>query len=101
MDSSFPRRAPVWHFFVIRPVKRGLVLPGAVAVEQFPSLCFGSRGVVEIESQWTARKREQLWVVPQVIGSQNPRPVSAQNAETRTGQPRVRFIRKGWASPQP
>ncbi len=70
------------------PVKRGLVS----SPEQWPWSSFrhyvsGVGGVVEVESRWTARKREQLGDVPQVIGSQNPRPVSAQNAETRTGQP--------------
>jgi putative transposase len=44
----------------------------------------GIEGVVEIESQWTARKREQMGVVVG-IGSQNPRPV-AENA-TRAGHP--------------
>jgi hypothetical protein len=46
-----------------------------------------AEGVVEIESQWTARKRELLGVVPQITGSQIPRPVPAQNAGTRTGHP--------------
>jgi hypothetical protein len=31
---------------------------GGLALEQFPSLCGGEIGVVEIESEWTARKRE-------------------------------------------
>ena len=43
-------------------------------------------GVVEIESQWRARKREQMGVAVG-IGSQNPRPV-AENA-TRAGHPRI------------
>jgi putative transposase len=70
------------------PVRRGLVS----SPEQWPWSSFrhyvsGVEGVVEIESQWTARKREQRGVVPRVIGCQSPRPVSAPNAETRTGQP--------------
>jgi hypothetical protein len=44
----------------------------------------GVEGMVEIESQWMAWKREQLGVV---LGmeSQNPCPVPAQDADTRTG----------------
>jgi len=50
----------------------------------------GAEGVVEIESQWTARKRERMGVMPQVVvQSQIPRPVTAKDAVTRTGQPRV------------
>jgi putative transposase len=71
------------------PVKRGLV----ASPEQWPWSSFrqyvsGFEGVVEIESQWTARRREQFGVVPRIIGDQNPRPVSPQNGATRTGQPR-------------
>jgi hypothetical protein len=47
----------------------------------------GVEGVVETERSGTARKREQMGVVAG-IGSQNPRPVSAKNADTRTGHPR-------------
>jgi hypothetical protein len=43
--------------------------------------------VVEIELQWTARNRERMGVVVG-IGSQNPRPVSAKNADTTTGPAR-------------
>jgi hypothetical protein len=67
----------------------------------------GVEGAVEIESQWTARKREPLGVTPPLVHrDQNPRPfgklragsVSAKDAETRTGHPR-RVSGKGWASP--
>jgi hypothetical protein len=69
------------------PVKRGLVRnPEDWAWSSFRHYVSGFEGVVEIESQWTARKREQMGEVG--IGSQNPRPVSAQNADTRTGHPR-------------
>jgi putative transposase len=73
------------------PVRRGLV----TSPEQWPWSSFrhylsGADGIVEIESQWAARKREQLAVAqPLVPQSQPPRPVSAKNAETRTGHPRV------------
>ena len=74
------------------PVRRGLVS----CPEQWPWSSFrhyvsGAEGVVEIESQWTARKRELLGITPQLAHrDQIPRPVSAKNAETRTGHPRTR-----------
>jgi putative transposase len=68
------------------PVKRGLVRnPEDWAWSSFRHYVSGVEGVVEIESQWTARKREQMGVVVG-IGSQNPRPVV--ESATRTGQPR-------------
>jgi putative transposase len=69
------------------PVKRGLVKsPEEWAWSSFRHYLSRRDGVVEIESLWTARKREQMGIVPQITGkgSQNPRPV-AQDA-TRTGQ---------------
>jgi putative transposase len=43
------------------PVKRGLVdKPEDWESSSFPHYVSGVEGVVEIESQWTARKREQL-----------------------------------------
>ena len=72
------------------PVRRGLVS----SPEQWPWSSFrhyvsGIEGAVEIESQWTARRREQLGATLQLFRQdQSPRPVSAQNAETRTGHPR-------------
>jgi len=69
------------------PVKRGLVEnPEDWAWSSFRHYLSGIEGIVEIESQWTARKREQMGVVVG-IGSQNPRPV-AENA-TRAGHPPV------------
>src|SRR5271170_1646096 len=71
------------------PVRRGLV----AGPEQWPWSSFrhyvsGFEGAVEIESQWTARKREQVGVtLPLVHRDQSPRPVSAKDAETRTGHP--------------
>jgi putative transposase len=68
------------------PVRRGLVSsPEGWAWSSFRHYVSGVEGVVEIESQWTARKREKSANAP--CGSQSPRPV-AQNA-TRTGHPRV------------
>jgi putative transposase len=69
------------------PVTRGLVAsPEDWAWSSFRHYLSGVEGVVEIESQWTARKREQLGITPGIVHqSQRPRPVSAKNAETRTG----------------
>jgi putative transposase len=47
----------------------------------------GVEGVVEIESEWTARKRERTGIAPVVRQSQNPRPVSPKPGDTRTGHP--------------
>ena len=72
------------------PVRRGLVSsPEQWAWSSFRHYVSGVEGVVEIESQWPARKREQLGVTPRVVRQdQSPRPFSAKSAETRTGQPR-------------
>jgi putative transposase len=49
------------------PVKRGLVAaPEDWAWSSFRHYATGEDGVVEIESQWTARRREQLGIYPQV-----------------------------------
>ena len=69
------------------PVKRGLVQnPDDWEWSSFRYYVSGFEGVIEIESQWTARKRERMGVV---VGraSQNPRPVSAQDADTKDGPP--------------
>jgi len=87
---SEARRIEKLRFIHRNPVRRGLVSsPEEWAWSSFRHYVSGVEGVVEIESQWTARKRELLGVEPQVVGSQIPRPVSAKNAETRTGHPRV------------
>jgi len=66
-----------------------------------PSFCHyatGMEGLVEIESQWTARRRERIGVLPVLERTHPP----AQNAG-RVGQPP--FLKspgpnwKGWASP--
>ncbi len=71
------------------PVKRGLVeRPEDWEWSSFKHYISGTEGVVQIESQWTARKRELLGRNLQCgQGKENPRPV-AQNA-TRTGHPRA------------
>ena len=84
---------PVWsekkrieklHYIHRNPVKRGLVTrPEDWRWSSFVHCATGVEGVVEIESQWTARKREALGITPTV---RLAHPV-AKNA-TRVGQPR-------------
>jgi putative transposase len=71
------------------PVRRGLVAsPERWLWSSFRHYLSGAEGVVEIESQWTARKRELLGVTPQLrVQDQDPRPVPAKDAGTRTGHP--------------
>jgi putative transposase len=73
------------------PVHRGLAeRPEDWAWSSFRHYATGIEGVVEIESQWTARKRERrLGSTVQI--ARKPRPVSAKNAETSTGHPPEQF----------
>ncbi len=49
------------------PVRRGLVeRPEGWPWSSFRHYATGAEGAVEIESQWTARKRERLGAVPQL-----------------------------------
>jgi putative transposase len=77
------------------PVRRGLVKkPEDWKWSSFLHYATGVDGAVEVESQWTARKRERLGLLPRARQnqnqSQNPRPVSPKNGETRTGHPQDR-----------
>jgi len=66
------------------PVKRGLVeRPEDWKWSSFVHYATGAEGIVEIESQWTARRREQMGVV--LLARAHP---PAKNAG-RVGQPRV------------
>jgi putative transposase len=69
------------------PVKRGLVKrPEDWLWSSFRHYASGVEGIVELESQWTARKPELLKLVQTSTDqSQNPHPV-AKNA-TRVGHP--------------
>ncbi len=50
------------------PVRRGLVeRPGDWRWSSFRHYATGEEGVVEIESQWAARKRERLGIVPRLV----------------------------------
>src|SRR5579864_4647088 len=73
------------------PVRRRLVKnPEDWKWSSFLHYATGVEGVVEIESQWTARKRERMGIVlsvPEIQGeSQNPRPVS-QKPRDKDGAP--------------
>ncbi|MCU1307806.1 MAG: hypothetical protein JWN45_2501 [Acidobacteriaceae bacterium] len=71
------------------PVKRGLVKnPEDWRWSSFNHYATGSEGVVEIESQWTAKKREQLGVITRVVRRDNTAHPVAQKRATRVGQPR-------------
>ena len=66
------------------PVKRGLVQrPEDWKWSSFVHYATGIEGTVEIESQWTARKREQMGLTPTMCPAHPP----ANNAG-RVGQPR-------------
>ena len=55
------------HYIHQNPVRRGLVArPEDWKWSSFRHIATGEDGVVEIESQWTARKRERLGMVPRV-----------------------------------
>jgi putative transposase len=71
------------------PVTRGLVArPEDWAWSSFRHYLTGAKGTVEIESHWTARRREHLGIFTQIrVRQHKPRPVSAKSAETRTGHP--------------
>jgi putative transposase len=64
------------------PVKRGLVSsPYDWHWSSFRHYATGADGIVEVESQWVAKRRERMGVPP-AVRNQNPRP-----SEARTGHP--------------
>ncbi len=69
------------------PVKRGLVArPGDWRWSSFRHYAMGEAGVVEIESQWTARKREWAGVFPTVkIRSPQKDPAQAKLGRATLG----------------
>jgi putative transposase len=84
---SEAKRVEKLRYIHRNPVHRGLVeCPEDWLWSSFNHYTTGMEGPVEIESQWTARKRERSGVVPGIgPGRQEPHPV-AQNA-TRMGHP--------------
>ena len=76
------------------PVKRGLVeRPEDWLWSSFRHYAWGVESVVEIESQWTARKRELGIELPSISQSQNPHPV-AKNATRVRAPSKVKSLRK-------
>lgn len=71
------------------PVKRGLVRsPEEWPWSSFRHYISGVEGAVEIESQWTARKREQMGPTFRLVGPDQTPALSLQKSgETRTGHP--------------
>ena len=66
------------------PVKRGLVQhPKDWAWSSFTHYATGIEGIVEIESEWTARRRERMGLAPKLQPRKNP-----ALAKLGTGHPR-------------
>jgi hypothetical protein len=87
---SEAKRVEKLRYIHRNPVRRGLAeKPEVWKWSSFLHYATGADGVVEIESQWTTRKRERMGIVPTVRQSQNqsqnqnPRPVSPKNGDTR------------------
>jgi putative transposase len=75
------------------PVKRGLVeKPEDWKWSSFVHYATGTEGIVEIESQWTARKREQMGGVVLLARAHPP----AKNAG-RVGHPAMKSLKQGVA----
>lgn len=85
---SEDKRVEKLRYMHRNPVKRGLVVrPEDWPWSSFRHYVSGIEGAVEIESQWTARKRERLGIEGAVIlQRQNPHPVAKSAA--RVGHPR-------------
>jgi putative transposase len=85
--SSEAKRVEKLRYIHRNPVHRGLVdRPEDWEWSSFRHCATGVEGLVEIESRWTARKRELLGIELRIgPPSQNPHPV-AQTA-TRVGHP--------------
>lgn len=78
-ERKFVEKLRYIHY---NPVKRGLVdRPEDWQWSSFRHYLTGEAGLVEIESQWTARKREKLGIFPTVkirqAADENPRPSRA------------------------
>jgi putative transposase len=74
---SEAKRVEKLRYIHRNPVRRGLASsPEEWKWSSFRHYLSGAEGAVEIESQWTARKRELAGAMPRITGSQNPRPVS-------------------------
>ncbi len=62
------------------PVKRGLVQhPKDWVWSSFRHYATGAEGIVEIESDWTARRRERMRLTSKLPVQENPRPSKARD----------------------
>ena len=74
---SEAKRVEKLRYIHRNPVRRGLVKnPEDWKWSSFRHYATGAKGVVEIESDWTAKERERAGTAPTMRKSQNPRPVS-------------------------
>ncbi len=88
---SDQKRAEKLRYLHRNPVHRGLVQnPEDWLWSSFRHYLTGERGIVEIESHWTARERELRGSVPLVSVRQHPRP---SQKKARTGHPGFSEIR--------
>ncbi len=87
--SSEEKRVEKLHYMHFNPVKRGLVeRPEDWKWSSFLHIATGREGTVEIESQWTARRRERAGNPLKVVRRQEqPHPVAPKPGATRVGQP--------------
>lgn len=85
---SEEKRVEKLRYIHRNPVRRGLVKrPEDWPWSSFRHYASGAESVVEIESQWTARKREQMGTEPRIVHqSQSPHPVA--ETATRMGHPK-------------
>jgi putative transposase len=91
---SYARQTEKLRYIHRNPVRRGLVQsPEEWAWSSFRHYLSGADGIVELESHWTARKRERMGISLTDIGSQDPRPFGKLRAgsvaptATRAGHP--------------
>ncbi len=86
------KRIEKLRYIHLNPVKRGLVArPEYWEWSSFRHYATGVDGVVEIESEWTGRKRERMGVRLTLgihSNEEKPRPVAPKSGATRAGHPR-------------
>jgi putative transposase len=86
---SEKKRLEKLHYMHQNPVKRGLVQrPDDWKWSSFLHIATGREGTIEIESQWTASKRERMGHPLRAVRRQEqPHPVAPTPGATRVGQP--------------
>jgi REP-associated tyrosine transposase len=100
---SEAKRVEKLRYMHRNPVRRGLVeRPEDWKWSSFAHYATGADSVVEIESQWTAQRRERLGIVLHVVLSESKSPPLSRQRTARQGRgtPQSRMSDKGWASPR-